>query len=29
MGKATQNNEKPLLITMDEETKKRDIPKFE
>ena len=27
LGKATQNNERPLLITMDEET--RDIPKFE
>ena len=25
MGKATQNNERPLLITMDEETKKQEI----
>ena len=25
LGKATQNNERPLLITMDEETKKQEI----
>ena len=25
LGKATQNNERPLLITMDAETKKREI----
>ena len=25
LGKATENNESPLLIAMDEETKKREI----
>ena len=25
LGKATENNERPLLIAMDEETKKREI----